>query len=172
MPPSRGEMVAAPRCRGVRSVRNATAPLSTNCHVCVIKRSPNREPIFTNPIVLQPRRLFGRVRVDVAQRYREPHNVHQGSRPTVGDRHVQAHFSFGRIRLCRSRRRRSSRRFWSHQHKQLDRVDAQGLRPYGSRVGRFLSIRPDGLFDRPQWLEVWLQRFPVATEVSPPLDFC
>jgi hypothetical protein len=60
--------------RGVRAVRSATAPLSTNCHVCVIKRSPNREPIFTNPIVLQPRRLFGRVRVDAAQRCHGPHN--------------------------------------------------------------------------------------------------
>ena len=125
------------------------------------KRSPNREPIITNPIVLQPRRLFGRVRVDVAQRYREPHNVHQGSRPTVGDRHVQAHSSFSRIRLCRSRRRRSSRRFRSHRDKQLDRADAQGLRPYRSRVGR-LPVRPDGLFGRPRWLEVWLHCFPVA----------
>jgi hypothetical protein len=98
-------------------------------------------------------------------------SVHQGSRPTVGDRHVQAHSSFGRIRLCRSRRRRSSRRFRSHQHKQLDRADAQGFRPYGSRVGRFIFIRPDHLFDRPWWLEVWLHRFPVAAEVSPPLDF-
>ena len=34
-----------------------------------------------------------------------------------------------------------------------------------------IFVRPDGLFDRPRWLEVWLHRFPVAAEVSPPLDF-
>ena len=74
---SHGGMVTAPRSGGVRSVRNATAPLSTNCHVRVIKRSLNREPIFTNPIVLQSRRLFGRVRVDAAQRYRDRTTKHE-----------------------------------------------------------------------------------------------
>jgi hypothetical protein len=162
-----GGRAAVPRCSLCEKRHSAAVnELSRLCHQAVAEpradlHKPNRPPTKT---LVWP----GQGRRSTALPWTSQRNpscgpsVHQGSRPTVGDRHEQAHSSFGRIRLCRSRRRRSSRRFRSHQHKQLDRADAQGLRPYGSRVGRFLFIRPDGLYDRPGWRELWLRRSRVA----------
>ena len=58
-------------------------------------------------------------------------------------------------------------------HIDINSLSAQMPRSYDalSPVADDLPVRPDGLFDRPRWLEVWLHRFPVAAEVSPPLDF-
>ena len=58
-------------------------------------------------------------------------------------------------------------------HIGINSLTAQMPRDFGplAPVSDDIFIRPDDLFDRPRWLEVWLHRFPVAAEVSPPLDF-
>jgi len=171
-----GGRAAFPRCSHCEKRHSATVnELSRFRYQAVAERradlhKSNRPPTAALVWPGQGRREHSATMILRTKPERRP-TVHQGSRPTVGDRHVQAHFSFDRIRLCCSRRRRSSRRFGSHQHKQLERAAADGLRPSGSRVGRFIFIRPDDLFDRPRCREVGLHRSPLAAEVSPPLDF-
>ena len=153
---------ALPRCSHCEKRHSATvSELSRSRHQAVAEpradlHKPNRLPTAALVWPVQGRREHSAT-MNLRTKPQRRATVHQGSRPTVGDRHVQAHLSFGRLRLCRRRGNCSSRQFRSHQHKQLERAAAQELRPSLSRVGR-----PDGLHDRPGWREVWLRRSRVA----------